>query len=362
MPDRVNEEKHIDNYPDYIEKEFIFDISSGFSSERIDVFLTNNIRNATRTKVQRAVEEGAVTINGQKVKSNRKIKSGDRIICRLLKPPPIELIPENIALDIIFEDEYLMVVNKPAGMVSHPAFGNRTGTLVNGVLFHLGYRDSIKIESESEENPLDEKDIFESDEIRPGLINRLDKDTSGIILLSKNTDIHVRLAKQFADRKVTKYYKALVWGKFDNEHRIYEGNIGRSQRDRKLFSVVKSGGKEAKTEFTVEKSYGYISLVKVKLWTGRTHQIRVHFSNDNHPVLGDEQYGGNTVVLGGNNVKFRNAAISILNNAQGQFLHSHSLKFYHPAESNEMYFEAPLPENFKKSLDILDEYITKNPY
>ncbi|MEM4270925.1 MAG: RluA family pseudouridine synthase, partial [Candidatus Pacearchaeota archaeon] len=193
------------NYPDYIESVFEFKVTAGQTPQRLDVYLVNSIKNATRTKVQKAIDEGFVTINGKVTKGSKKVKPGDLIICKLLKPPPIELIPEDIPLNIIFEDDYLILVNKPSGMVSHPGFGNRTGTLVNALLYHLGHRDRIKIEiEEDDEENNDEGKIFASDSIRPGLVHRLDKDTSGIMLIAKNPEIHSQLAKQFAERTVEK--------------------------------------------------------------------------------------------------------------------------------------------------------------
>jgi 23S rRNA pseudouridine1911/1915/1917 synthase len=350
-------ENHIEkeNYPDYIEKIYEFEVSPGQASERLDVFLTTNIRNATRNKVQKAIEEGSVTINGKTAKSNKRIKAGDMVKCVLLKPPPIELVPENIPLKIEYEDDYLLVVNKPSGMVTHPAFGNRYGTLVNAVLYHLGYRETIPVEAEQDDEFVEEL-IFTSDKVRPGIVHRLDKETSGLLLISKNPEIHSQLAKQFAERKVEKIYRALLWGKFPKEHDIYESNIGRSKRDRKLFAVVKNEGKFAKTEFWVEKPYLYMSLVKIKLWTGRTHQIRVHFNHNNHPLVGDRQYGGDTVRFGGNNQTFKHLAMKILENTQGQMLHACSLEFDHPVTGKRILIESELPDNFQSAIEKLDDF------
>ena len=343
------------NYPDYIEKIFEFVAPPGQTQERVDVFLTNNIRNATRNKVQKAIEEGAVTINGKPTKPNKKIKPGDKIKCIMFKPPPIELVPENIPLKIEYEDDYLMVVNKPSGMVTHPAFGNRYGTLVNAVLYYLGYRENIAVESVDNED-VDDEYLFTSEKIRPGIVHRLDKETSGLLLISKSPEVHEKLSRQFAERKVNKYYRALVWGKFPNSHDIIESNIGRSKRDRKLFAVVKNEGKSAKTEFWVEKSFLYMSFVKIKLWTGRTHQIRVHFAHSNHPIVGDKQYGGDSIRNGGNNQEFKHIATKILENTDGQMLQAYSLEFTHPITNKKILVETELPENFKSVEKLLFDF------
>ena len=339
------------NYPDYIEKIFRFDISSGQTPERLDTFLTNNIRNATRTKVQKAIDEGFVTINGKPSKANKKIQPGYIVECRLMKPPPIQLVPENIPLNIVYEDDSLMVVNKPAGMVTHPAFGNRYGTLVNAVLYHIGLRESINIEiNDDEDEGNEEGHIFDSDEIRPGVVHRLDKDTTGLLVISKNPVVHAFLADQFFKRTVTRFYYALVWGDVKDDHGFIEGNLGRSPRDRKLFTIVKKDGKPAKTEYWVLNRYQNMTLLKIKLWTGRTHQIRVHFSCNNHPIVGDKDYGGDIIKLGGQNRDFKSNIERILKNINRQMLHAKVLGFVHPISKLELYFESDLPDDFQNFL------------
>jgi len=346
-----------DNYPDYIEKVYEFKIPGAKIPERLDVYLTNNIRNATRTRVQKAIEEGHVTVNGKSSKANKKIKPEDFIVCRIMKPPPIELVPEDIPLNIVFEDEHLMVVNKPAGMVTHPGFGNRYGTLVNAVLYHLGFRESILIEGQDEEEEsIDEGLVFASDAIRPGVVHRLDKDTSGLLVVSKNPVVHAKLAKQFADRTIKRFYNALVWGTFTSEEGTYTGDIGRSSRNRKLFDVVKRGGKSARTDYTVLKSYDYLTLIKVKLRTGRTHQIRVHFSHNKHNVFGDPDYGGDSVLFGGNNPKFKVMAEKMLKLINRQMLHAKTLGFVHPITNEFMEFESELPEDMLQILAMVEKF------
>lgn len=350
-----NNPDHNENYPEYIEKEFRFDITTGQKSERIDVFLTNNIRNATRTKVQKAIENGCVTINGKIAKTNKKVQPGDKIICKIFKPPPIELIPENIPLDVVFEDDYLLVVNKKAGMVVHPAFGNRYGTLVNAVLYHTGFRDSISLVIDEDTEIEDENSVYFSDAIRPGVVHRLDKDTSGLIVVSKNPVTHAGLAKQFYDRTITRYYYALIWGNPEHDHDIIENSIGRSPKDRKLFAVVKKDGKISKTEYWVLKRYGFMSLIKVKLWTGRTHQIRVHFSDINHSVVGDQDYGGDKINYGIHNKEFKDLSQKILKNSNRQMLHAKVLGFTHPETGLSHLFESDLPDDMKINLEYLEK-------
>lgn len=342
----------IRNYPDYVESIFEFNVPKGQAQQRLDIYLVNNIKNATRTKVQKAISEGFVTINGNITRGSKKVHPGDKIICKLLKAPPIELIPENIPLNIIYEDDFLIVINKPSGMVSHPGFGNRTGTLVNALLYHLGHRERIKIEFEEDDDDInDEGKIFASDSIRPGLVHRLDKDTSGIMVISKNHEIHSMLAKQFADRTVKKKYLALVWGILKDKKGRIEGDIGRSTLDRKLFAVVKKGGKPAITEYNVIEEYEYVSLVEINLLTGRTHQIRVHFSHIKHPVFGDIQYGGDKIIYGYNNKKIRDTLNQCLKLTNSQLLHSFSLQLEHPENKQIMEFRADLPDNFREVLN-----------
>src|SRR3989339_2003610 len=344
-------------YPEKIETIFEFKIPKGQIPERLDVYLTNSIKNATRTKVQRAIDEGAVFVNGKSAKASRKIQPNDEIICKIMKAPPIDLIPENIPLDVVYEDEYLMVINKPAGIVSHPGFGNPYGTVVNAVLYHLGLREAIKIELDDEDEieNLDEGIIYSSDAIRPGLVHRLDKDTSGLMLISKNPDVHAKLAQQFQDRTVDKFYYALVWGTFKDDNGRIEEDIGRSQRNRKLFAVLKKGGKSAITEYEVLERFEYLTLIKIKLMTGRTHQIRVHFCHNHHPVFGDVSYGGDSIVFGVNNSEFKKIANKCLISVNRQMLHAKELGFIHPESGERLNFTSELPEDFEKVLKELEK-------
>ncbi|MFP4529046.1 MAG: RluA family pseudouridine synthase [Candidatus Kapaibacterium sp.] len=349
-----NNENIKDNYPDYIEKIFEFEITPGQRPLRLDVYLTSAILNASRTKVQRAISEGMVTINGQPARANRKIRPGDRIVCKLLKPPPIELVPEDIPLDIYYEDEHLMVVNKPAGMCSHPGFGNRFGTLVNALLWHFGRRDSIALDFDDEdESDASEGEVYASEDVRPGIVHRLDKDTSGLLVIAKNSTIHAKLADQFAMRTTEREYNAVVWGTPDPPEGRITGDIGRSPRDRKLFAVVRRDGKFAATNYSVIESWPYNSLIKLRLETGRTHQIRVHCQHIGHPVFGDPDYAGASIIRGGNNPQFRAAAHKALKIASRQMLHAKSLGFTHPVSNDFLRFESELPEDMLSVIDLL---------
>lgn len=352
-------EKIIEHDGEFFIVEHKIVVPPGKVPERIDTFLARHLRNVSRNKVQIAINSQNVLVNNKIVKANHKVKPNDIIICRLRRLPPLKLIPENIPLEIIYEDEYLMMVNKPAGMVTHPGYGNRTGTLVNAVLYHLGYRLAIEIpgeELEEFDEELDEGKIFASSSIRPGIVHRLDKNTSGLLLISKDPAVHQQLAEQFFNRTVERYYYALVWGKIDIDNGTYEGDIGRSLRDRKLFSVVRSGGKPAITDFWVVERFDYITLVKIKLRTGRTHQIRVHFSHNKHPVFGDPSYGGDKVVYGGHNLRFKQFILKMLKETTRQMLHAKTLGFYHPILKLQMNFETDFPQDFKHLLTKLREY------
>lgn len=351
----------IPNYPDYpesIEIEHKLVVPSGKQIERLDTYLTRHLKNVSRTKIQRAIDNGDVLVNGLPAKANKKIKPNDVIVCILRRLPPLVLVPEDIPLDIRYEDNYLMVVNKPAGMVTHPGYGNRHGTLVNAVLYHLGYRENIEItDNDSEdETEIDEGSLFSSDAVRPGVVHRLDKDTSGLIVISKSPEIHRQLAQQFFARTVERFYFAIVWGNLKNDKGTFTGDIGRSPKNRQLFAVVKKGGKAAITDYWVEEQFQYFSLVRVKLRTGRTHQIRVHFSHNRHPLLGDKSYGGDSIVYGGHNAQFKSFVSKLLKRTERQMLHAKVLGFVHPIYKQFLRFETDYPDDMKIVLEELREY------
>jgi len=340
----------LENYPEYIEHTFEFKVAPGQTPERLDIYISRNTQNATRNKVQNAISDGHVTVNGKKAKQSRKVQPLDHIVCKIMKPPPLELIPENIPLEVVYEDDYLMVINKSAGMCVHPGFGNRYGTLVNALLYHFGEREAKNIEFDEEDD--DEGAVYSSDSIRPGIVHRLDKDTSGLLVVAKDTFTHAKLAEQFADKTSKREYFALVWGEFNNDTGIIIGNIGRSSKDRKLFEVVKRGGKIATTDYKVIERLRYLTLLQLKLHTGRTHQIRVHTKYIGHPVFGDSSYGGDNVLFGGQDKQFRLKAEKSIKLAGRQLLHAKTLGFTHPQTKNVMEFDSELPNDFVEILNI----------
>ncbi|PWW82203.1 RNA pseudouridine synthase [Prosthecochloris marina] len=311
---------------------------------RIDVYLAQQVENATRNKVQEAISEHRVLVNGKTVKANYKIKSLDSIEITFLRPPAPELAPENIPVDIVYEDEDLMVINKAPGMVVHPAFGNWTGTLANAILYHLG-TDAEKLDAS---------------ELRPGIVHRLDKNTSGLIIVAKNSIALHRLARQFANRQVEKKYQAIVRGVPDPHEGIVKTNIGRSTRDRKVMTCYDFEGKEGKTaitEYRVQKNLHYFSLVELTLHTGRTHQIRVHLQHIGTPILGDETYGG-TAIFKLPFSKSESFVKNLLELIPRQALHAESLTFFQPTTHERISLTAPLPSDMLAALEKIEKVLS----
>ncbi len=302
-------------------------VPSGKKKERLDVFLTHHIENATRNKVQRAIEQGMVLVDGKAVRPSHQVNPGERIHIVLPKPPPQKALPENIPLDILYEDDDVLVVNKPAGMVTHPAHGNYTGTLVNALLYHCNHLSTL------------------NDATRPGIVHRLDKDTSGLMVIAKTDAAHVKLAKQFADRTVKREYWALVWGLFKERRGVIEASLGRSKSDRKKIAVV-ANGKHAVTEYEVVEEYNYLSLIRLKLRTGRTHQIRVHLAHINHPVFGDPTYSGRQIVTGPESPRQKAQVQQLLRLILRQSLHAKTIGFIHPKTQKEVFFDSDVPADF----------------
>lgn len=359
MEETVEEPEFNPNYPPYIERTFTFTIPAKQSPVRLDVFLTEAMPNATRSKVQEAIESGAVVVNGKTAKVSRKIQPADVIECRMMKPPPLELVPENIPLDISYEDDSLLVINKAAGMVVHPGFGNRYGTLVNALLWHFGQREAIPLleigdegdDDNNEDEEITGSTLLASDAVRPGIVHRLDKDTSGILVVAKDAVSHARLAKQFAERTAKRQYYALVWGIVKEDAGVIEGNLGRSPRDRKKMAVLQKGGKVAITEYTVLERFASCTLLALKLRTGRTHQIRVHCAHIKHPLVGDEDYGGASVVYAGNGGQWRALGERLLKRIPRQALHAKTLGFTHPVGNHWLEFDSDLPDDFAAALE-----------
>ncbi|MCX7929357.1 MAG: RluA family pseudouridine synthase [Chlorobi bacterium] len=335
------------NYPPLEEYVVELHVPPAQQPVRLDVYVTEAIRHATRTRVQEAIEAGMISVNGHAAKASYRVQPSDRIVCRLLRRPPIELIPENIPLNILYEDEDVLVVNKPAGMVVHPAHGNRAGTLVNAVLHHLGMREPITIANSDELDDDSESLLLVSAAVRPGIVHRLDKDTSGVMVVAKHEIASERLARQFADRRVHRIYRAIVWGVVRHDEGRIDAPIGRSSRNRKLFAVVERGGKTAVTTYRVVERYPFATLLELKLLTGRTHQIRVHMAHIGHPLIGDSSYSGDRLAWGGLQSKhLRTRAQQCLETIHRQALHAAVLGFYHPRTAAYMEFLSPEPSDF----------------
>lgn len=322
-----------------------FKADPGQESVRIDKYLLDRLPNTSRNKIQSAAKNGSVVVNGKPVKSNYKIKPQDEVAIVLPYPVrEIELIPQNIPLDIIYEDQELIVVNKPANMVVHPGYGNYTGTLVNALVYHF---DNL---------PERKSDYFG----RPGLVHRLDKHTTGIMVVAKTEDALTNLAKQFYDRTTERRYQALVWGDLEEDMRI-EGNLGRSLQNRKVMTVFPDGdhGKHAVTHVKVLKRYGLVTLVECKLETGRTHQIRTHLKWKGHPLFHDLEYGGDRIVKGTTHDKYKQFISNCFDLIPGQALHAKSLGFQHPRTGEWMQFDSDLPDGFQVLLQKWDRYVSE---
>jgi 23S rRNA pseudouridine1911/1915/1917 synthase len=310
---------------------------------RLDKFLFNRLEKVSRNKIQLAVKAGNVLVNGGAVKSNYRVKPDDVIAVVLPYPHhEYELVPENIKLNILYEDEHLLVVNKAAGMVVHPGHGNYTGTLVNALAWHL------------QDLPL-----FQSGEMRPGLVHRIDKDTSGLLVIAKTEMALNKLARQFFDRTTRRTYQAVVWGSFTEPEGTVNGNIGRSVRDRLKMQVFPDGdnGKPAVTHYRVLEKLGYVSLVECRLETGRTHQIRVHMEFIGHPVFNDERYGGNRILRGTVYTRYKQYVENCFAILPRHALHAKSLGFRHPETGLEMFFDSELPADMEALIYKWRNYI-----
>ena len=325
------------------EFEIVVPSRRGGMRERLDVFLTHHVENATRSKVQHAIEEGLVLVDGKATKPSHKVCPGEVIRVTIPNPPAPEVVPEDIPLDILYEDDYLLVINKPAGMVTHPAYGNYRGTLVNALLFHCRNRLS-GIEETSDDS------MF----TRQGIVHRLDKDTSGLMVVAKDDVTHAKLAKQFSARTIVREYWALVWGRFEKSKGVIEASLGRSKSDRKKITVT-AAGKHAVTEYEVLEAFEFLSLVRLRILTGRTHQIRVHLHHVGHPVFGDPTYGGRRIAWGGLDRKKKEQVESLLNLITRQALHAKTIGFVHPRTNQHLHFTSELPEDFQAVLSAIEK-------
>ncbi len=320
----------------------------GQSLIRIDKYLFNLLPNASRTKIQSACKANCILVNDKPVPPNYRVKPLDVIKVLLSRPPKeFQLIPEDIPLDILFEDEYLLVINKPAGMVVHPGAGNFSGTLVNALLFHY---DNLPTQKQK----LADDWILD----RPGLVHRIDKNTSGILVIAKTELALQLLAKDFFEHNIERKYIALVWGKLSPPIGTISGYIGRHPANRKVMKLFEdeSKGKWSVTHYKVMEAFLYHTRVECTLGTGRTHQIRAHFQSIKHPLLNDEEYGGKNLLYGVNSAKYKSFIQNLYELIPGQALHAYKLAFSHPIKKQWLSFEIPLPSCFEEILMRLRSY------
>lgn len=328
----------------HIHFQFIADKGQGLL--RVDKFLIDRIEGVSRNKIQQAAEAGYILVNDKPVKSSYKIKPLDKVALAMDKPRiELEVSPENIPLNIVYEDDDLIVVNKPPNFVVHPGHGNYTGTLLNAIAYHL-------------------KDMpnFDANDPSLGLVHRIDKDTSGLLLIAKNEHAKSFLGKQFIQRTIKREYVALVWGIVDQDEGRIEGNIGRDPKNRMLMRVfpLEDQGKHAVTHFKVIERLGYVTLIKCQLETGRTHQIRVHMKHIGHTLFNDERYGGNAVLRGNRSTKYKKFVRNCFDKCPRQCLHAHSLGFIHPTTEKEMFFESELPIDMLTVIEKWRKFLHNN--
>lgn len=320
-----------------------FVADKGQGQIRVDKYLAMHIVGVSRNRIQQAAEANCILVNDNPVKSNYKIKPLDVISVVMDRPPrELEIIPEDIPLDVVYEDEDLMVINKAPGLVVHPGFGNYQGTLVNAIAYRL--KDTPE---------------YDAKDPRLGVVHRIDKDTSGLLLVAKTAFAKTHLSAQFFNKTTKRQYVALVWGLVGEDEGRIEGNIGRDLKDRMLMTVFPDGdyGKPAVTHYKVIERLGYVTLVQCRLETGRTHQIRVHMKYIGHTLFNDERYGGNQVLKGTNFAKYKQFVQNCFNICPRQALHARTLGFVHPRTGEEMMFESPLPEDMNQLLDRWRTYI-----
>lgn len=337
-----NNDAFQDDTNDELYEHYSFTAEKGQAPLRVDKFLMNFIENASRNKIQQAAKNGNIFVNDEPVKSNYKVKAFDTVRV-LFTHPPYEylLVGENIPLDIVYEDDALLVVNKPAGMVVHPGHGNYSGTLINALIYHF-------------------ENLPKNSDDRPGLVHRIDKDTSGLLVIAKTEQAMNHLAKQFFDKTSEREYVALVWGNVEDDEGTVEGNIGRNPKNR-LQNVVFEGdaadkGKPAVTHYKVLERLGYVTLVSCKLETGRTHQIRVHMKHIGHTLFNDERYGGEKILKGTTFTKYKQFVENCFKVLPRQALHAKTLGFEHPVTGKPMRFDSEIPQDMQECLEKWRNY------
>ncbi len=317
----------------------VFTISAGQQPLRIDKWVQQRLEGASRNKVQQAIDAGFLTVNGKVVKSNYKIRPADEIVLlSIINPEYTELKPENIPLDIVYEDDAVMVVNKSPDMVVHPGVGNYSGTLLNGIAWHF-----------KQQNPL----LDEESLPRYGLVHRIDKNTTGLLVVAKSGEAAAHLAKQFFNHTVQRKYTALVWGNLEQDEGTIVANIGRHKRMRKMFDAFtdEDYGKHAVTHYKVLERFNYVTLVQCILETGRTHQIRVHMKHIGHTLFNDAEYGGDKILKGTIYAKYRQFAENCFAICPRCALHAQTLGFVHPVTKEQLFFEIPLPQDMQQLID-----------
>lgn len=338
----LDDEDTLSAASDEMYEHFSIVVDKGQKMLRLDKFLVDRMEHCSRNRIQQAADSGLLLVNGVAAKSSYKVKPLDHITFVMPYPKrELEIIPEDIPLNIVYEDDSLIIVNKQPGMVVHPGCGNYTGTLVNALTFYL-------------------KDIplFQKGDMRAGLVHRIDKDTSGLLVIAKTDEAHTRLAKQFFDHTIHRRYVALVWGNFEEDEGTIVGNIGRNPRDRQQMYVFADGsdGKHAVTHYKVLRRYGYVTLVECRLETGRTHQIRVHMAWKGHPLFNDARYGGDRILKGTTFSKYKQFIENCFSALPRQALHARSLGFVHPTTREEVYFDSELPADLQTVIDKWEMY------
>lgn len=333
---------------DEMYEHFRFTVDPGTELLRMDRYLTNLMANTSRNRVQQAAKAGCILVNGKPEKSNYRVHPRDVITILLPHPPrEIEINPENIPLDIVYEDNDVIVINKPAGLVVHPAFGNFTGTLVNALLWHFQGQKTA-----------------DGEDVKPLLVHRIDKNTSGIMIVAKSEIAQMKLAANFFEHSIDRRYRALVWGDFKEDEGTIVGNVGRNPKDRLVMTVFPDGeaGKHAVTHYKVIERFGYVTLVECRLETGRTHQIRVHMKYAGHPLFSDESYGGNEIIKGTTFTKYKQFINNCFKILPRQALHAKSLGFVHPVTGKYMLFDSELPADMAEAIEKWRNYAKHRQY
>lgn len=344
LDDTLDDVEPVVDNPAELYEHFRVVVDKGQSQVRVDKYLFERLVNSSRNRIQKAADAGLIMANGKPVKSSYKVKPCDVLTVMMDRPRyDNDIIPENIPLDIVYEDNDLMVVNKPAGLVVHPGCGNYHGTLVNAIAWHL------------KDNPK-----YDPNDPQVGLVHRIDKDTSGLLVVAKTPDAKTHLGLQFYNKTTKRKYNALVWGVVENNEGTIEGNIGRNPKDRMQMAVLSdpAQGKHAVTHYRVLERLGYVTLVECVLETGRTHQIRVHMKHIGHTLFNDERYGGNEILKGTHFSKYKQFVNNCFETCPRQALHAMTLGFVHPRTGEEMFFTSPLPEDMTNLIDKWRNYIS----